>query len=77
MRREVDKLERTTLQTGDAVELAIAVTIGGENVLHIEAFTISITFRLLHAFERVFAFFLGFKHGDGQRFGHFAHLHAQ
>ncbi|MNN48211.1 hypothetical protein D3C81_1626780 [compost metagenome] len=77
VRREVDKRERAALQAGDAVELAIAVTIGGENVLHIEAFAISITLGLLHTLERVFVFFLGFQHRDGQRSRHLTHLHAE
>ena len=77
MRREVDKREWAALQTGDAIELAITMTIGGEDVFHIEALAVGIALGLLHAFERVFAFFLGFKYSNGQGFGHLTHLHTE
>ena len=77
MRREVDKRKWAALQTGDVIELAIAMAVGGKNVLHIEAFAIGIALGLLHALERVFAFFLGFKHGNRQGFGHLTHLHTE
>ena len=32
---------------------------------------------VLHTFQRVFGFGLGFDHADQQRSGHLAHLHAQ
>ena len=42
VRRKVGKRKRAALQAGEAVELAVAMAVGGENVLDVEALAIGI-----------------------------------
>jgi hypothetical protein len=53
------------------------MTIGGEDVFHVETLAIGISLGLLHAREGVFTFFLGLQHGDGQRLGHHTELDTE
>lgn len=53
MRRKIRKGKWPVLKAGEAVVLAVAVTVGGEDILHLKPLTVGICFGLLHALSSV------------------------
>ncbi len=74
---KIRERKRPALQAGKFIVFAIAMAVGGKNILHIEAFAIGIILGLLHSFEGIFGFLLGLQHTHWQRAGHVARLNTQ
>jgi hypothetical protein len=67
--RKVGEAEGAVDELGDAVVLAVSVTVGRKNVLHVEAQCGGVAAGLLHTLHRVVGFLLGLMHCDRHALG--------
>jgi hypothetical protein len=77
VRREVGKRKRAIGHLANLVEFAVAMAIGGKDVLDMKARAVGVALGLLHALQRVFGFGLGLDHTDRKWRAASTGLHAE